>query len=73
MHKQNMGLRPSAWYTTQEMATILRVHVSSLQRWHTAQPPTGPSFFEFSKRVVRYRRADVIAYVNSKHVDQPAA
>lgn len=66
-------LRESGWYTTEEVAALLRVDASSLRRWRTAEPPQGPPFVQVSDRVTRYCGADVIAYLSSRRIDPMAA
>ncbi|MBF6352961.1 helix-turn-helix domain-containing protein [Nocardia higoensis] len=61
------------WFTTEEVARMLSVDASSLRRWRTARPPQGPPFVQVSDRVVRYSRADVEAYMNSRRIDPAAA
>ncbi|MFE3000740.1 helix-turn-helix domain-containing protein [Nocardia sp. NPDC059246] len=63
----------SKWYTTEEVATFLKVDPSSLRRWRTAEPPQGPPFVSVSERVIRYSGTDVLAYLVSRRVDPTAA
>ncbi|MET8428377.1 helix-turn-helix domain-containing protein [Nocardia sp. NPDC004860] len=63
----------SGWYTTEEVASMLKIDPSSLRRWRTARPPQGPAFVQISGRVTRYRGADVIAYLMRKRVDPAVA
>ncbi|WP_280410085.1 helix-turn-helix transcriptional regulator [Nocardia brasiliensis] len=66
-------LTENAWYTTEEVAALLKVDASSLRRWRTAQPPDGPPFVRLSGRVTRYSGADVIAYLQHRRIDPTAA
>lgn len=66
-------IQPSAWYTTEEVARMLRVDASSLRRWRTGRPPQGPPFVVVSDLVPRYFGADVIAYLSSRRIDPAAA
>ncbi|MFE2958400.1 helix-turn-helix domain-containing protein [Nocardia tengchongensis] len=63
----------SGWYTTEEVAALLKIDPSSLRRWRTARPPQGPPFVQISGRVTRYRGADIIAYLLRKRVDPAVA
>src|SRR5262249_48974757 len=47
------------WYTTEELAAILRIDPSSLRRWRTSDPAQGPPFFQLSDRVTLYSAHDV--------------
>ncbi|WP_284715008.1 helix-turn-helix transcriptional regulator [Streptomyces sp. G2] len=62
--------RPSpfagTWYSTRELATALRVDVSTLRRWRTSRPPQGPPFVSISERVVMYSAADVDEWLQSR-------
>ncbi|MEU6563325.1 helix-turn-helix transcriptional regulator [Nocardia nova] len=66
-------IRASAWYTTEEVASVLKVDASSLRRWRTARPPQGPPFVTISDRTTRYHGADVLAYLESRRIDPTAA
>ncbi|MBY8861129.1 helix-turn-helix domain-containing protein [Nocardia sp. CA2R105] len=63
----------TSWYTTEEVAELLKVDASSLRRWRTARPPQGPPFVQISGRVTRYFGADVVAYLRNRRVDPAAA
>ncbi|MCP2293640.1 Helix-turn-helix domain-containing protein [Nocardia amikacinitolerans] len=71
--QQTRDLREADWYTTEEVAVLLKVDPSSLRRWRTARPPQGPPFVVVSGRVTRYSGADLIAYLSSRRVDPTAA
>ncbi|MBO3682554.1 AlpA family transcriptional regulator [Streptomyces sp. NEAU-YJ-81] len=47
------------WYTTDELARLLKLDPSTLRRWRTARPSQGPPFVRLSGRVVLYSAADV--------------
>ncbi|MFI0776131.1 helix-turn-helix transcriptional regulator [Streptomyces sp. NPDC021212] len=47
------------WYTTEELARLLKVDASTLRRWRTARPAQGPPFVRLSGRVVLYSAVDV--------------
>lgn len=58
--------RPITWpplLTVQEVAAILRCSVSSLNKWRLSG--AGPRFVRVGSRV-RYRPADVVAYVHEQ-------
>lgn len=63
----------NAWYTTDEIAAVLKVDPSSLRRWRTATPPQGPPFFHLAGRVTRYLGADIIEYLRASRVDPRVA
>ncbi|MFI9406858.1 helix-turn-helix transcriptional regulator [Nocardia sp. NPDC052316] len=66
-------LTENAWYTTEDVAAVLKVDPSSLRRWRTARPPQGPPFVHLSDRVTRYLGADVLAYLRRNRIDPTAA
>ena len=66
-------IQPSTWYTTEEVAALLKVDASSLRRWRTARPPQGPPFVQVSDRVIRYSGTDVIAYLERRRINPEAA
>lgn len=49
--------------TREEVAALLRVHETTLSRW--AAEGKGPPCIYVASRVPRYRRADVLAYVET--------
>ncbi|PSR59953.1 DNA-binding protein [Nocardia nova] len=61
------------WYTTEEVAAMLKIDPSSLRRWRAARPPQGPPFVQVSDRVIRYHSDDVAEYLRRKRVDPMAA
>lgn len=63
----------TGWYTTEEVAAVLKVDASSLRRWRTAKPPQGPPFVTISDRTTRYSGADLISYLESRRIDPTAA
>lgn len=66
-------LAENVWYTTEEIAAVLKVDPSSLRRWRSATPPQGPPFFHLAGRVTRYLGADIIEYLRASRVDPRAA
>jgi hypothetical protein len=60
------------WYTTKQLATLLRVDPSSLRRWRNAQPPQGPAFVRISARHVIYNAADVQDWLASNRTEPGA-
>lgn len=48
--------------TDVEVARTLRCSVEKVRRWRYSVPPRGPRFFRLD-RSVRYRRADVVAFM----------
>ena len=67
------ALDPTAMYTTEEVAALLKVDASSLRRWRTSPVPQGPPFVAISERVIRYSGADVMEYLSSRRIDPKAA
>lgn len=67
------GLLADGWYTTEEIARLLRVDASSIRRWRTAQPPQGPPFVRLSERVVMYGATDVEQWLADHRVDPAQA
>ncbi|WP_431950284.1 MULTISPECIES: helix-turn-helix domain-containing protein [Nocardia] len=73
MGSNEQVIQPSCWYTTEEVAAVLKVDASSLRRWRTASPTQGPPFVTISDRTTRYSGADLLDYLNSRRVDPRAA
>lgn len=61
-------LLASAWYSTKDVASRLRIDASTLRRWRTAQPPQGPPFVSISERVVMYSAADIEEWLHSRRI-----
>jgi predicted DNA-binding transcriptional regulator AlpA len=57
------------WYTTEELARMVKVDPSTIRRWRTAHPHQGPPFVRLSFGVVRYHSADVQEWLQSHRVD----
>ncbi len=76
---RSMNIEPSpvplagGWYTTGEIARLLRVDASSVRRWRTARPPQGPPFVRLSERVVMYGAADVERWLAGRRIDPAQA
>ncbi|MEV6361319.1 helix-turn-helix transcriptional regulator [Nocardia asteroides] len=68
-----VALTADGWYTTEEVAALLKVDPSSLRRWRTAVPPQGPPFVHLTGRVTRYLGADLLAYLHRNRTDPAAA
>ncbi|MDF9816633.1 putative DNA-binding transcriptional regulator AlpA [Streptomyces sp. SPB162] len=72
---RSMNVEPSpaqlagGWYTTEEIARLLRVDASTVRRWRTARPPQGPPFVRLSERVVMYGAADVERWLADRRID----
>lgn len=60
------------WYTTEELAEMLRIDASSVRRWRTAEPLQGPPFVPVSARRTLYKASDVEAWLNRRRVDPSA-
>ena len=61
--------RDQEWYTTEELARIVKVDPSTIRRWRTARPRQGPPFVRLSFGVVRYNPADVQEWLRSHRID----
>jgi hypothetical protein len=61
------------WLSTNELAAFLGVDPSSLRRWRTSNPPTGPAWVKVSDRVTVYRRTDVDVWLSGQRTDPQAA
>ena len=57
------------WYTTEELARIVKVDPSTIRRWRTARPCQGPPFVRLSFGVVRYNSVDVGEWLTNRRVD----
>ncbi|WP_432040666.1 helix-turn-helix transcriptional regulator [Streptomyces cucumeris] len=56
------------WYTTNELARLVKVDASTLRRWRTHSPPQGPPFVRLCGRVILYGAADVRQWMASRRV-----
>jgi DNA-binding transcriptional MerR regulator len=61
-----------AWYTTEELAELLKIDASSIRRWRTAQPLQGPPFIRVSSRRTIYSSADVAAWLDQRRINPSA-
>ncbi|MFD7520531.1 helix-turn-helix transcriptional regulator [Streptomyces niveus] len=61
-----LSLLANAWYSTNDLASHLRIDTSTLRRWRTARPPKGPPFVSVSDRVVMYSAIDVEEWLHSR-------
>ncbi|GII65649.1 hypothetical protein Skr01_57340 [Sphaerisporangium krabiense] len=57
------------WYTTEELARVLKVDPSTLRRWRTARPLQGPPFVQVSSRLTLYDVRDVRQWLASRRID----
>ena len=57
------------WYTTEELARIVKVDPSTIRRWRTAYPRQGPPFVRLSFGVVRYSAGDVGEWLSNRRID----
>jgi hypothetical protein len=58
-----------SWYTTDDLARLLRVDPSTVRRWRAARPAQGPPFVRLSGRVVLYDPDDVRSWLHARRVD----
>jgi hypothetical protein len=54
------------FYTTEEMAKILKVDSSTLRRWRRLKIPKGPKATCISERTWRYYHADFVEWMNER-------
>lgn len=54
------------FYTTEEMAKILKVDPSTLRRWRRLTKPKGPTATPISERTWRYYHADFAEWLNRR-------
>lgn len=54
--------RPKAWLNSTEAAEYIGVHPSTLGHWRESR--IGPAFQRYDSGPVRYRRADLDAYLS---------
>jgi hypothetical protein len=54
------------FYTTEEMAKILKVDSSTLRRWRRLKIPKGPKATCISERTWRYYHADFVEWLNGR-------
>ncbi|WP_323370992.1 helix-turn-helix domain-containing protein [Streptomyces katsurahamanus] len=67
-HTEPDGPLSGAWYSTRELACLLRVDPSTLRRWRTAHPRQGPPYVPVSGRVVLYSARDVETWLTERRV-----
>jgi Helix-turn-helix domain len=68
-HNPPARFATGGWYTTEEVAALLRVDASSVRRWRTARPVQGPPFVRLSERVVLYGIVDVEQWLADRRID----
>jgi predicted DNA-binding transcriptional regulator AlpA len=54
---------PDQMLTAHEVASILRLSVPTLSEWRSSG--IGPTFKRLGHRTIRYRREDVLAWIDS--------
>jgi hypothetical protein len=57
------------WYTTDELARIIKVDPSTIRRWRTAFPLQGPPFVRLSFGVIRYNAVEVGEWLAARRID----
>ena len=62
-------LLKGGWYTTEEVAHLLKVDPSTVRRWRTARPVQGPPFVRLSSRLTLYSVHDVQRWLESRRID----
>lgn len=58
--------KPDAYLDSEATAQLLDVDIRTLERWR--QNRIGPDYLRLSKRLVRYRRADIEAWFDDHRV-----
>lgn len=66
-------LLESGWYTTEELAALMKVDPSTVRRWRTQKPVQGPPFVRVSERTTLYSVDDVRAWLQSRRTDPGAS
>ena len=67
------SLLHGTWYSTEELATLLKVDPATLRRWRTSRPVQGPPFVQLAPRHYSYSAADVEAWLAARRVDPQGA
>lgn len=57
--------------TPREVALLIRVPEPTLRRWRSAG--AGPAYLQLGGHTVRYRRGDVIAWLDAKRRDETSS
>jgi hypothetical protein len=55
--------QPGDLVDEREAAAILECAIATLRNWRSARPRKGPPFRKIGKRMVRYSRADLAAFI----------
>ena len=55
--------QPGDLVDEREAAAILDCAIATLRNWRSARPRKGPPFRKIGKRMVRYSRADLAAFI----------
>ncbi|MFJ4189480.1 helix-turn-helix domain-containing protein [Kitasatospora sp. NPDC089509] len=63
----------SGWYSTEELALLLKVDPSTLRRWRSATPPQGPPFVQIAPRLYLYSIPDTQLWLAQKRTDPSEA
>ncbi|WP_406205186.1 helix-turn-helix domain-containing protein [Kitasatospora sp. NBC_01560] len=63
----------SGWYSTEELAALLKVDPSTLRRWRSATPPQGPPFVQIAPRLYLYSIPDTQVWLTQKRTDPSEA
>ncbi|MED7950374.1 MULTISPECIES: helix-turn-helix domain-containing protein [Streptomycetaceae] len=63
----------SGWYSTEELAALLKVDPSTLRRWRSATPPQGPPFVQIAPRLYLYSIPDTQLWLAQKRTDPSEA
>lgn len=55
--------KPEQLLKTEQVAEILGIQSQTLRKWRRLDAPRGPRWVELSSHAIRYRRADIDAYI----------
>jgi Helix-turn-helix domain len=64
-----MTANDQKWYTTDELARLVRVDPSTIRRWRTSHPRQGPPFVQLSYGVIRYNVDDVGEWLSYRRIN----
>ena len=60
-------------YNTLETAALVGVSKFTLEKWRSGDRIEGPSFVRMGRRNIKYRGADLLAFIDAKTVTPEAA
>ena len=57
---------PEPLLKTEDVAKLIGVTTKTLERWRAAQNGAGPPCLRISRKVIRYRAADINAFLEGR-------